>query len=128
MSIQSFLTDAVSRADSTFVPGENPDLNNVTKPLLDFLDAALWPLVAIVAAVGVIYCVVLGVKIAKMDEQGSREKAKKDLLNAIIGFVLIFVLIISLKLAMPMFRDWAGIQQTTSGAYALGMGGLKLGL
>lgn len=61
-------------------------------------------------AVGSIYCVVLGVKIAKSDEQNSREKAKKDLIGAIIGFVIIFVLIVSLKIAVPILEQWVKSQ------------------
>ena len=66
----------------------------VVEPILEILDAILWPAIAVVVAVGSIYCIFLGVKIAKSDEQNSREKAKKDLLGAIVGFVIIFVSII----------------------------------
>ena len=55
----------------------------------------------------------LGVKLAKADEAGSREKAKKDLIGAIIGFVVIFVLIAGLKILMPILQDWVGSQITT---------------
>jgi cell division protein FtsW (lipid II flippase) len=67
----------------------------VVEPILEILDAILWPAIAVVVAVGSIYCIFLGVKIAKSDEQNSREKAKKDLLGAIVGFVIIFVLILA---------------------------------
>ena len=48
---------------------------------------------SLVGSIGTIYCIILGTKLAKSDEGGSREKAKKDLVGAIIGFVSIFVLI-----------------------------------
>ena len=38
--------------------------------------------------VGSIYCVFLGIKIAKSDEQNSRQKAKQDLIGAIVGFLI----------------------------------------
>ncbi len=57
-----------------------------------------------------IYCIVLGVKISKCDEQNSREKAKKDLIGAIIGFVIIFVLILSLKIFVPILEEWVKTQ------------------
>lgn len=86
------------------------DLNPIIQPILEILDAILWPAIAIVVAVGMIYCIVLGVKIAKSDEQNSREKAKKDLIGAIIGFVIIFVLIVALKIAVPILEEWVKSQ------------------
>ena len=86
------------------------DLNPVIQPILEILNAVLWPAIAIVASVGSIYCVVLGVKIAKSDEQNSREKAKKDLIGAIIGFLAIFVLIVALKVALPILEEWVKAQ------------------
>lgn len=86
------------------------DLNPIIQPILEILDAILWPAIAIVVAVGTIYCIVLGVKIAKSDEQNSREKAKKDLIGAIIGFAIIFVLIVALKIAVPILEEWVKSQ------------------
>ena len=86
------------------------DLNPIIEPILEVLDAILWPLITIVVAVGTIYCVFLGIKIAKSDEQNSREKAKKDLIGAIIGFVIIFVLIVALKIAVPILEEWVKSQ------------------
>ena len=86
------------------------DFNPVIKPILDVINAILWPAIAIVGSVGSIYCIFLGIKIAKTDEQNSREKAKKDLLGAIIGFGLIFILIVALKLTMPIMQDWVRTQ------------------
>ena len=60
----------------------------------------------IVGAAGALYCVVLGVKFAKAEEPQDREKAKGVLKIAIIGFVLIFVLILALKLLMPIMVNW----------------------
>ena len=82
----------------------------VLEPVMEVLNAILWPLIALIGAIGTIYCIVLGVKLAKSDEAGSREKAKKDLIGAIIGFVSIFVLILGLKILMPILQDWVSSQ------------------
>ncbi len=84
----------------------NIDFNPVVIPILEIVNAILWPLIAIIGSLGMIYCIFLGVKLAKADEQNSREKAKKDLVGAVIGFVLIFVLIVALKIAMPILQEW----------------------
>lgn len=86
------------------------DFTPIIAPILDVLNALLWPCIAIVGAVGTIYCIILGVKLAKSDEQNSREKAKKDLIGAIIGFLVIFVLIVALKIAMPILQTWVQSQ------------------
>jgi uncharacterized membrane protein len=82
----------------------------IIAPILEVINAILWPLIAVTGSVGAVYCVFLGIKIAKSDEQNSREKAKKDLLGAIIGFALIFILIVALKIAMPILSDWVRTQ------------------
>lgn len=86
------------------------DFSPVIAPILEILNAILWPAIALVGAIGTIYCIVLGVKLAKSDEQNSREKAKKDLVGAIVGFVAIFVLIVSLKIALPILQNWVQSQ------------------
>ena len=81
------------------------DFYPVIRPILEILDAILWPAIAIVVAVGIIYCIFLGVKISKSDEQNSREKAKKDLIGAVIVFVLIFTLMLALKIEVSILED-----------------------
>ena len=86
------------------------DFNPILAPVLEVLNAILWPAIGLVGSIGTIQCSILGVKLAKADEAGSREKAKKDLIGAIIGFVVIFVLIVGLKIAMPILQDWVTTQ------------------
>ena len=59
-----------------------------------------------IQAAGMLYCVILGVKYAKAEEPQDREKAKGALKNAVIGFVLIFILILALYLLMPAMIKW----------------------
>ena len=80
--------------------------DSVASPIVGLINALLGPLLGIVGAAGAIFCVVLGVKFAKAEEQQDREKAKQALQNAIIGFVLIFVLLLALKLLMPNLIEW----------------------
>ena len=78
----------------------------VAAPIVSLLNSLMAPLLAIVGAAGALYCVVLGVKFAKAEEPQDREKAKGALKNAVIGFVLIFVLILALNLLMPEMIKW----------------------
>ena len=79
---------------------------SIVEPIVELLQNILGPMLLIVGAAGALYCVVLGVKYAKAEEPQDREKAKGSLKNAIIGFVLIFVLILALKLLTPVMVKW----------------------
>jgi heme/copper-type cytochrome/quinol oxidase subunit 4 len=84
----------------------NVDLSNVTSPIIGLVNSILNAAIPLVAAVGALYCVLLGVKYAKAEEPQDREKAKQHLKSAIIGFVLIFVLVVALRIATPILTDW----------------------
>ena len=86
---------------------------DVVGPIVDLLNSMLGPLLLIVGAVGALYCILLGVKYARAEEPQDREKAKAHLTGAIIGFVLIFVLIVALNLMLPYLTSWASKYQTT---------------
>ena len=100
MMLAAFLVTPAFAAET----GANFD--SITKPIVELINSLLSPALAIVGAIGSLYCVVLGVKYAKAEEPQDREKAKGHLKSAIIGFVLIFVLMLALKLATPILQDW----------------------
>ena len=78
----------------------------VAQPIVNLIDSLFAPAMAIVVALGTLYCVILGVKFAKAEEPQEHEKAKNHLKNAIIGFVLIFVLVVALKLSVGPLTAW----------------------
>ena len=82
------------------------DVNAVVDPVVALIKSLLNPALAIVTAIGLIYCIILGVKYAQCEEPQAREKAKNHLKNAIIGFVLIFVLMVALILLTPALKNW----------------------
>lgn len=75
-------------------------------PIINLLNMILGPAIAIVAALGAVWCVLLGVKLAKADEPQEKEKAKGALRNAIIGYLLIFILIVVLRLSIKPMIEW----------------------
>lgn len=79
---------------------------SMASPITGLLNAALTPLISIVGAAGALYCVLLGAKYAKAEEPQDREKAKKSLQNAIVGFLLIFILLAALKVGMGPMQAW----------------------
>lgn len=93
-------------ATPAFAAETGTNFEAISQPIVELINSLLTPVLAIVGAVGTLYCVVLGVKYAKAEEPQDREKAKGHLKSAIIGFVLIFVLMLALKLSMPILQDW----------------------
>ena len=53
------------------------DFNPIIAPVLEVLNAILWPAIGLVGSIGTIYCIVLGVKLAKADEALRRHCGKK---------------------------------------------------
>ena len=89
---------------------------SVVAPIVSLLNQILGPMLLVVGAVGSLYCVILGVKYAKAEEPQDREKAKGALKNAIIGFVLIFVLILALNLLKDPLIAWIESYGVNTGA------------
>lgn len=90
------------------VSGNNPDaqLGDVTTPIKGLALQIFNVLIGLVIAIGSIYCISLGVKFARAEEPQEREKAKSHLKNAIIGFLLIFILVVALRIGGPKLLDW----------------------
>lgn len=96
-----------------FAADATPDFMKVVEPIVALLNSLLKPLMAIVGAVGALYCVVLGIKYARAEEPQDREKAKSHLKNALIGFILIFGMIVVLNLLMNPMLNWVASYQGT---------------
>lgn len=82
------------------------EMEKIIKPVLQVCNVLVPVLLTVVGAVGAIWCILLGVKYAKADDPQEHEKAKKGLINAIVGFVIIFVLLIMLQVGLNIFTDW----------------------
>ena len=59
------------------------------------------------------YAILLGFKYATAEEPQEREKRKQSIKSFLIGYVLIFVLMVVLKLGMPALQTW--MTNSTSG-------------
>ena len=109
--IGAVMTTAMMMSMTALADGA--DLEKITQPIIELLRSVMGVALGLVVAVGALYCIVLGVKYAKAEEPQDREKAKSHLQNAIIGFVLIFVLILALFLVTPLLADWVNESAST---------------
>ena len=88
------------------MPNTLDNLASVVQPVLTLCNTLVPILLTVVGAVGALWCILLGVKYAKADDPQEHEKAKKGLVNAIVGFVLIFVLLIMLNIGTNVLTEW----------------------
>ncbi|MDO4265440.1 MAG: pilin [Eubacteriales bacterium] len=99
--------------ETILLSGSSNPFASAARPIVELINMAAGPLLTIVVALGVIYCILLGVKLAKAEEPQEREKAKGALKNAIIGFVLIFVLIAALNAMVNPLMNWMNNNSST---------------
>ena len=84
--------------------------------VFNIISIVLWVVLAIVGAIGSIYAIYLGVQLARADEQGKRDDAKKHLITTVIAVGVTVALILVFNIFLPMILDAFGVgQSVTSG-------------
>ena len=91
---------------NTVLAMSEKDLKQIVNPLLDVLNVLVPVLLGVVGALGAVWVIFLGVKYARAEEPQEHEKARSALKNAIIGFVLIFILLVALQIGVRIFTNW----------------------
>ena len=85
---------------------QGADLTTVVNPVIGLINSLINPLLLLVGAGGGVYAIILGFKYATAEEPQEREKRKQAIKTFLIGYVLIFVLMVVLKLATPSLDTW----------------------
>ena len=85
-------------AEDTITSSATGQFSNMASKIFDIAKQILIPVMIIVGVAGIFYSIYLGVNMARADSSDKREEAKKRLVNAIVGFVVIFILILLLFL------------------------------
>lgn len=84
----------INSFNSLLIAGANLMEEPAYKDFVDIIWKILWPILAICAAAGTIYAVVLGVNMAKADSADKREEAKQRIIYTLIGVLVVVVLIV----------------------------------
>ena len=93
--MMSFLGEETSNIVDGVEYGDTPKwVVNIIAPILRVLDSLLLPVIIVLGTAGMIYGIVLGVQFAKAETADKREEAKKRMINAIIGIVIMLILLI----------------------------------
>ena len=82
--------------------------------VFDIISIVLWVVLAIVGAIGSIYAIYLGVQLARADEQGKRDDAKKHLITTVIAVGVTVALILVFNIFLPMLLDAFNVGSSVS--------------
>lgn len=84
-----------------------PEKLSFLKTIVSAIESVLWPVLIVVATVGSIYAIYLGINMAKAEDSSKRDEAKKHVINAVIAMVVTVVLILLIQLVLiPNIPVW----------------------
>ena len=67
-----------------------------------FLTPMLWAIMAVVGAAGGIYAIILGVNLARAEDQSKRDEAKKRMVWTLLAIALTILLVVFFNEIMPL--------------------------
>lgn len=93
-AVMTFLAEGIDSEASE----ATKQLTNIANEIFKYAGYVLIPVMIVVGVAGIFYSIYLGVNLAKADSADKRQEAKSRMVNAIIGFVVIFVLVLLMYL------------------------------
>ena len=93
--------------------GEGTEGATAAAKALDIVSLLLWIILAVVGVAGIIYSVWLGIKLARAEEQGKRDDAKKHLITVVIAIAVTLVLVVFFNTVLPLILSAVHTNQTT---------------
>lgn len=78
------------------------DQKGVISNTLNIISIVLWVVLGIVGAVGAVYAIYIGVQLARAEDQGKRDDAKKHLITVVIAIAVTLALILVFNTFLPM--------------------------
>ncbi len=108
------LTILTAWTDSTivFASVTDADIRKVKNPMVVLISSMLRPALALVGTIGTLYCITLGIRMVRSKGDDEKRRAKYYLKNAVIGFALIFGLILGLNIGIPLLISWVNENAT----------------
>lgn len=94
----SFLGDGVTNIEIEKIGYNETWWCRTLAPIAELVGEILVPLLIVIGAAGSLYAIVLGVQYSKAESSEKREEAKKRLINALIGIIVLIILFVVLIL------------------------------
>ena len=83
-------------------------IQDIVNAMGEIINNIMWPAIAIILTLGIVYCIILGVNYAKAETSDKKEEAKKRIVNAVVGVVIMLALIAILKVVVDNIPEIAG--------------------
>ena len=85
------------------------------KIIVNTIESVLWPILIVVATLGSIYAIYLGINMAKAEDTGKRDEARKRLIYAVIamGITVVMILLINVVI-IPNIPGWVANNNISS--------------
>jgi len=83
------------------VVGEGASYNVALASAFSTISTILWIILGIVGAMGAVYAIWLGIQLARAEDQGKRDEAKKHLITVIIAVGVTVLLILFFNTLLP---------------------------
>lgn len=105
--MKAFLLETVSSWSGYFkkyLEGKTGDTGTmeILEKVFNVISVVMWVVLGIVGAIGAIYAIYLGVQLARAEDQGKRDDAKKHLITVFIAIGVTVALILVFNIFLPM--------------------------
>ena len=94
--------------------GDEPTQWGWVNDVCDAINLIIYPLLVLIGTAGIIYAIVLGVKLARAESADEQQEGKKRIINFIIGLVSIIALILLMKLFVTYLPAWIQVDDSIS--------------
>ena len=98
LNIYNFLCTKINKIASGSSNEEWVD--DIVETMKQIVGDIMWPAIAIILTLGLVYVIILGVNYAKAETSDKKEEAKKRIINAIVGVVIMLALIAILNVVI----------------------------
>lgn len=99
-----FMAWTFKDAEGNTIDESNAEWGWVVK-ISNAIQTILAPILAVLAAAGVIWAIVLGVQMARADSTDKREEVKKRLIGLVIGIAILVVLVVFFVSLFPLIME-----------------------
>ena len=90
--------------------------NDTLYAVINYINSILAALIGVAVAIGIVYAIVVGARMARANNAEQREEAKKKVVYTVIGIAVAVALMLVLLVLRDKIPAWIGLKQITDGA------------
>ena len=102
-------------AETTDKPAEVT--NDVLYKVINYINSILAAIIGVAVAIGIVYAIVVGVRMARANNAEEREEAKKKVIYVVLGIAVAVALMLVLIILKDKIPEWIGVKDDTTGGF-----------